>query len=68
MTSVIVCHVLSLVVMQRFSYCALNACSLLGKLDRVDVKKATDYGIITTVVLRCQSIITRYEPVGWLVG
>jgi len=27
----------------RFSYCALNCLSILGKLDTIDVKKATDF-------------------------
>ena len=28
----------------RFSYCALNCCALLGKLDKINVKKAVQFG------------------------
>ena len=34
----------------RFSYCAVSALSLLGKLDKIDKEKARDF------ILRCKNI------------
>jgi prenyltransferase beta subunit len=40
----------------RFSYCALNCCALLGALNTIDVKAATDFGLLSISLSRYFSL------------